>query len=1035
MMRIGMMLGLIAILAGHAGAELTPGTARLTLQAFDPGKNLVTNGSFETEVNGIPTGWLWDRRNTDATLTFDTQNPHTGRASIKITNGTAFGAHVFGTLWVASPIPVKPNTRYTYSASVKTAGTLPGVWIGGGEGWKIRLGLPATYGRWQRISRTFVTGEWETTFQLRICTERPTEAIWIDDLSLREGERPVPACLDGVSPSTFLDLVPPAPPEVTHRGQTFATRWAPERWPCDTWTFCADEFKAEGVVVVDDASRPADVKVTLSDGAGNVVASQHATLAAGDKTARLMLRCHLGDRRPEKLDWKLHLIRDGQTLTSNTGTVNVVSAPRVRAAVTPVVAARDRLRTAVEQLEQRGLGAASRVTLTVLENFVPWVDADLAVGRIDRAWDTVYLLQQMAAREEARAQAILNGQATDFPVPRYATSPLEISRAQTIGTRRHPDGRTERGPVLFTGYGHFSQVRKDVEKLPGYGCNIIQVEFGPHSVLPQEDETSDRAINEFLALCDRAAQANVSVNLLLSPHYFPQWALKKWPELADCRGGFFNFCVHDPRARAVLEKSLRQVIPRVMNHPALHSVCLSNEPICVDLSACRITAKTWPAWLEKRHGTIAALNVRWNTTYADFASIPVPAPAFEATPACLDFIRFNSETFADFHRWMADLVHEMAPNLAVHAKIMMGAHFHKTLHGVWSVDPEAFAALSQYNGNDTYCMYNKTGGMWNNGWRHCQAGYDYQRSMADLSVVNSENHLINDRDVSVIPPAHLYATLWQNAIHGQSATTIWVWERCNDDVSDLAGSILHRPDCVEAVGRCGLDLNRLAHEIAAIQNLAPEVVLLWSRSSLVLGTDHAPVLNDTYEAANFLGRPLGFASERKLEEAARTGVLPRPLDTAKVLLLPQVTHLPDAAREGIEKLRAAGVHVVTIGAVPTHNDCNQTRDIQNLETLAKPRDARALFPLLTARAAAWGLPPTPQVTDTAGQPLFGVEIRSAPYQSGVVASVCNHLREPQSISIEGLPAGSRTDLITGRTLGDTITAEPMVPLLIRAPGK
>ena len=47
----------------------------------------------------------------------------------------------------------------------------------------------------------------------------------------------------------------------------------------------------------------------------------------------------------------------------------------------------------------------------------------------------------------------------------------------------------------------------------------------------------------------------------------------------------------------------------------------------------------------------------------------------------------------------------------------------------------------------------------------------------------------------------------------------------------------------------------------------------------------------------------------------------------------------------------------------------------------------------------------------------------------------NHLREPQSISIEGLPAGSRVDLITGRTLGDTITAEPMVPLLIRAPGK
>ncbi len=203
---------------------------------------------------------------------------------------------------------------------------------------------------------------------------------------------------------------------------------------------------------------------------------------------------------------------------------------------------------------------------------------------------------------------------------------------------------------------------------------------------------------------------------------------------------------------------------------------------------------------------------------------------------------------------------------------------------------------------------------------------------------------------------------------------------------------------------------------------------------MVLGSDHKHVLDDTYEAANFLGRPLGFASEQKLEEAVRTGVLPRPLDTAKVLLLPQVTHLSDAAREGIEKLRAAGVRVVAIGALPERNDANQAKGIQNLENLAKPRDARALFTLLTSRAAAWGLPPAPQVTDAAGRPLFGVEIRSAPYQGGVVASVCNHLREPQFISLAGLPAGSRIELVTGRTLDDTVTAEPMVPLLIKAHG-
>jgi hypothetical protein len=103
----------------------------------------------------------------------------------------------------------------------------------------------------------------------------------------------------------------------------------------------------------------------------------------------------------------------------------------------------------------------------------------------------------------------------------------------------------------------------------------------------------------------------------------------------------------------------------------------------------------------------------------------VPSPEFTDTPVCLDFTRFNCEFFAEFHRWMADVVHDVAPDLPVHAKIMMGAHFQKILHGFWSVDPAAFSALSQYNGNDAYNMYDKEGSLWINGWRHGQAGYDF----------------------------------------------------------------------------------------------------------------------------------------------------------------------------------------------------------------------------------------------------------------------------------------------------------------------
>ena len=1012
-------------------APLAVGESRLTLQPFDPGANLVTNGSFEVAHDGCPAGWRWDRRNTDATLTLDTTDPHTGKTAVRITNGTAFGANVYGTLWLAHPVTVKPGTSYTISAFVKTGPIAPGFWIGGGEGWKVRRALPATRGRWERVSHTFVTGEKETEFVLRACSDRPTDGVWLDDLSLREGVSPVPVALEGAALTDFVDLAPAEPPEVLHEGHAINTRWAPQRWPCDAWSFCGSEFKAGGVVTMGDASRAGCVEVGLSDASGRVFAHQQAALAAGTRAALLSLRSELGARASETVTLTARLLRDGRVVACHTGTVNLVSSERVRARLAPVVAVRERLRPEVEQLEKKGLGAASRVTLTVLDNFVPWVESDLADGKIDRAWDTVCLLDPMSVREEAHARAILGGQAADFPVPHYETSKLEISRAQTIGTRRFPDGTSERGPVLFTGYDHFGQVKHDIEKLPGYGCNIIQIEFGPNSVLPSETTTSDRAINEFLSVCDRAARANVAIILLLSPHYFPQWALEKWPELKDCQGGFFKYCVHDPRARAVLEKSLRQVIPRIKGNPALHSVCLSNEPICEDLSKCRIAAKAWPAWLEKRHGTIATLNARWGTSYADFAAIPVPKPAFTNTPACLDFIRFNCETFAAFHRWMADVVHSMAPDLPVHAKIMMGAHFQKALSGFWSVDPEAFAALSQYNGNDAYNMVDKEGALWANGWRHCQAGYDFQRSMADLSVVNSENHIIVDRDLDVIPPAHIYEALWQNAIHGQSATTIWLWERCNDYTSDAAGSILHRPDCVEAVGRCGLDLNRLAHEVAAIQNLAPTVTLLWSPSSVVLGKNHEHALADAYEAANFLGQPLGFATEEKLASLARTGVRPRPLDTTRVLILPQVTHLPDDARTGLDKLRAAGVRIVVTGEPPTRNDYNQPREATGFETLPEARDTAALFEVLNARAAAWGLSDAFQAVDVAGRPVFGVEVRAAPFGDGTVVSVCDHLREVRCVGLAGTDGRTLTDLITGRSLGATFIAEPMRPLLVR----
>jgi hypothetical protein len=79
------------------------------------------------------------------------------------------------------------------------------------------------------------------------------------------------------------------------------------------------------------------------------------------------------------------------------------------------------------------------------------------------------------------AQAIKTGALPPpTPVPSYVTSPITIAKSSFLATQRFPDGRLlEQTPTFFTGYGHFAQVRKDLELFPSYGINMIQIEQGP----------------------------------------------------------------------------------------------------------------------------------------------------------------------------------------------------------------------------------------------------------------------------------------------------------------------------------------------------------------------------------------------------------------------------------------------------------------------------------------------------------------------------------------------------------------------------
>ncbi len=128
-------LGLALVMGLAADIASAPETIHLKEVVVEPlrcGTNLLSNPSFE-EVGpaGILAGWQWDRRNTVAVAVTDRTQAHRGRQSLFITNGTSFGAQVYGTLWRTQPVRLVAGSDAAVASLRRFKGRL--VFIGEGD--------------------------------------------------------------------------------------------------------------------------------------------------------------------------------------------------------------------------------------------------------------------------------------------------------------------------------------------------------------------------------------------------------------------------------------------------------------------------------------------------------------------------------------------------------------------------------------------------------------------------------------------------------------------------------------------------------------------------------------------------------------------------------------------------------------------------------------------------------------------------------------------------------------------------------------
>jgi beta-galactosidase len=215
------------------------------------------------------------------------------------------------------------------------------------------------------------------------------------------------------------------------------------------------------------------------------------------------------------------------------------------------------------------------------------------------------------------------------------------------------------------------------------GVNAVSIGIFAWTRLEPEDGRFDFSWLD--SIMDRLERAGIKAILATPSGAKPAWMSLKYPEILRCQanrvrdlhGGRHNHCYTSPVYREKAARMNSKLAQRYASHPALSMWHVSNEyggechcPLCQD---------AFRAWLEKRYGSLDALNAAWWTDfwshrYTDWSQIESPSPQGEGSVhgLALDWRRFVDFQSLDFFKAESAPLRALTPKIPITVN-MMGA--------------------------------------------------------------------------------------------------------------------------------------------------------------------------------------------------------------------------------------------------------------------------------------------------------------------------------------------------------------------------
>lgn len=681
----------------------------------------------------------------------------------------------------------------------------------------------------------------------------------------------------------------------------------------------AEQLK--GTLLLANATGDVRIEAELTDSAGKRISREIATVpgVAEGELVQLPLTLALGGLACG--DFTVGFKVNGKTAERHAGTrIDLYEQQK------KVVAG---FRTELERLKKefaahyngRPYSEYVSAPLNILDHHLPLLQKRLEQARSDGERNYYAAQAAMTRQEITETLSELAGQLAflrnggRLPVAwKLESGRISLENGWPVASAVSENNEKTRRPMIFAGYGHFSDIDRDIAQFPGIGANVVQVEIGPHHIFTREGTGNEFEItgsllkSRLLPLLKEAHGNNVKISLLISPHYCPVWLLKKYPDMA-ASSGFLRYEVTHPKAREMMRCYISALFRELKTGAgpyldALHSICLSNEPSYANCHPDNpYSAAKFREHMERKYGSAAAFNRIAGSNFTDYdemlRSISKGNPA-----ARYEFYMFSRETFAGWHRMLAEAVKRELPSMPVHTKIMV---FSSPFEYVSGVDPELMSDFSDYNGNDNYFFQR---GRFVADWNVSAMTHEMQISAGHASVANTENHIIPDRETRPVPNGHIYTANFQQFVTGASTLITWVWADIDYDFArkhprhDLLGNIFLRPGNLAAHAKSGLDGVRLAPELRKFFDYEPEIAILYSPTSMILSPgSYRGEVDRLYTALCFTGYRVRFLSERQLAKGE--------FGKVKLLYVAGAGNISLSALDGMERFVRNGGRIVS----------------------------------------------------------------------------------------------------------------------------